>query len=508
MTSRQSHHPRDARFMMAVDQGTTGTRTILFNREGVAVSSSYEEVEQIYPRPGWVEHDAQAYYPGVLRTARAALETANATHGDVGGIGITCQRETTVLWNRTTGMPVANAIVWMCRRTTEICEELRRNGYEQQVREKTGLFIDPYFSATKITWLLDTVPGLREEAESGEICMGTVDSWLIWQMSGGRCHVTDYSNASRTMLLNIHDLQWDAELLEALRIPPAILPELKPSSGVLAYTDEESFGARLPISGVAGDQHAATFGQACFDTGSAKNTYGTGIALMMNIGREPLLSNHGLTTNLAWHVHGAVDYALEGVIFSGGAALQWLRDGLRLVQSAGECEELATQVEDTGGLYLVPAFTGLCAPYWDPYARGAVVGITRGTSVPHVVRAALESMAYQTRDLVESMEHDCGESINCVRVDGGAASNNFLMQFQADILGIAIERPAVTEMAALGAAYLAGLGVGFWEDQTELANNWRLDRRFEPHMGADRREELYAGWKKAVTRSLKWISNV
>ncbi|TVQ39158.1 MAG: glycerol kinase [Spirochaetaceae bacterium] len=498
----------DKKYVMAVDQGTTGTRVILFTRDGRPAASSYEEVDQIYPHPGWVEHDPQQYYEGTRRLMQNALQECAASLDDVAAIGITCQRETTVLWDRETGQPLWNAIVWMCRRSAGICEELKAAGYEQAVREKTGLFIDPYFSGSKIKWILDNVPDARRRAEAGTVCMGTVDSWLMWKLSGGRYHVTDFSNASRTMLLNIHSLEWDSELLDALTIPHNILPQLMPSSGVMAYTDEAICGTRVPFAGDAGDQHAATFGQACFEPGMVKNTYGTGLALMMNIGAEPKLSTHGLTTNLGWHVDGQVDYALEGVIFTGGASTQWLRDGIKIIHDVAESESLATQVPDTGGVYLVPAFTGLCAPYWDMYARGVIVGITRGTSQQHIARAALEAIAYQTRDIVESMEADSGRKMTSLRVDGGATKNNFLMQFQADILDTVIERPAVTEMAALGAAYLAGLGVGFWRDKEELSRNWRLERVFEPRMNQETREQLYAGWKEAVSRSLGWAKKV
>ena len=499
---------KDKKYVMAIDQGTTGTRVILFSRDGVPAASSYEEVEQIYPHPGWVEHDPNQYFEGTVRGMKDVLRKAKSGWEDVAAIGITCQRETTTLWDRETGEPLANSIVWMCRRTADLCEELKEQGYEEMVREKTGLFIDAYFSGTKIKWILDNVPGVREKAEQGRVCMGTVDTWLMWKLSGGRYHVTDYSNASRTMFLNIHTLSWDEELMGVLGIPKSILPELRPSSGIMAYTDESICGAEVPFAGDAGDQHAATFGQTCFEPGMAKNTYGTALALMMNIGQEPKLSKHGLTTNLGWHVGGEVDYTLEGVIFSGGAATQWLRDGIKIIKDLGDSEGLATAVPDTGGVYLVPAFTGLCAPYWDLYARGTIVGLTRGTTEQHLARAALESIAYQTRDVVDSMQADSGERMESLRVDGGATRNEFLMQFQADILGAVIERPVVTEMAALGAAYLAGLGVGFWEDKEEIARNWQVEQVFEPKMSKDKREELYAGWQEAVERSLGWAKVV
>lgn len=496
------------KYVMAVDQGTTGTRVILFSRGGLPSAGAYEEINQIYPHPGWVEHDPEDYIEGTLRLMKESLKKARASWSDVASIGITCQRETTVIWDRRTGQPISNAVVWMCRRTAELCENLKSRGYEQQVRDKTGLFIDPYFSGTKIQWILDNVPGARRKAEAGELCMGTVDTWLIWKLSGGRSHVTDYSNASRTMFLNIHTRMWDKELMDAMNIPDRILPELRPSSGIMAYTDESICGARVPFAGDAGDQHAATFGQACFRPGMAKNTYGTALAVMMNIGREPKLSEHGLTTNLGWHLGGETDFTLEGVIFSGGAAAQWLRDGIKVIDDLARSESMAREVPDTGGVYLVPAFTGLCAPYWDMYARGIIVGITRGTTERHLTRAALESIAYQTRDVVEAMESDSGVPMESLRVDGGATGNDFLMQFQSDILDSVIEVPEVTEMAALGAAYLAGLGVGFWKDRDELAENWRVERVFEPGMSRDRRDELYAGWKEAVGRSLGWAREV
>jgi len=494
----------DKKYIMAIDQGTTGTRVILFNHDGLPVDSSYEEVDQFYPHPGWVEHNPNQYYEGTLRRMQDVLSRTGISLGEIAAIGITCQRETTVLWDKETGEPLANSINWMCRRTTEICEDLKQRGYDDAVRKKTGLFIDPYFSGTKIRWILDNVPGVREKAEAGKVCMGTVDSWLMWKLSGGKYHVTDYSNASRTMLLDIHTFDWDQELLDALDIPRGIMPELKPSSGIMAYTDEGICGASIPFAGDAGDQHAATFGQACFQPGMAKNTYGTGLALMMNIGNEPTLSNYGLTTNLGWHVGGVVDYTMEGVIFSGGAVVQWLRDGIKIIEQAGDSEELSNRVPDTGGLYLVPAFTGLCAPYWDMYARGILIGITRGTTEEHVARAGLESIAYQSADVLESMKEDTQFSMDALRVDGGATANSFLMQFQADILGVPIEVPVVTEMAALGAAYLAGLGVNFWESKEEVASKWRRNKLYEPKMSKDQRDELYGGWKEAVKRSFGW----
>lgn len=491
--------------IMAIDQGTTGTRVILFDHEGNATATAYREIAQIYPQPGWVEHDPKEYWQTVLECAREVMEKGRIKATEIAAIGITNQRETTILWDKDSGRPLYNAIVWQCRRTASMCEELKAKGLEPLVREKTGLVIDAYFSATKIRWILDNVREAKEKLVQGKICMGNIDSWLIWQLSGGKAHVTDYSNASRTMLLNIHTLRWDEELLEALGIELEILPELMPSSGIMAKTSKEAFfGVEVPVAGVAGDQHAATFGQTCFKPGMAKNTYGTALALMMNIGETPKLSQNGLTTNLGWHIAGKTEYALEGVVFIGGAAVQWLRDGIGIVDSAQDCNELARTVADTGGVYMVPAFTGLCAPYWDMYARGLIVGITGGTGREHIARASLESMAYQTRDVLDAMIADSGEQAASLKVDGGATQSDFLMQFQADILGIPVERPSITEMAARGAAYLAGLGVGFWKSKEEIARQWKLDRTFDPQMSEGQRETLYAGWQNAVKRSLGW----
>ncbi|MEN3184350.1 MAG: glycerol kinase GlpK [Atribacterota bacterium] len=493
-------------YIMAIDQGTTGTRVILVDQEGNVVSSAYREIGQIYPHPGWVEHNPREHWETTLACMKEALEKAKAQPSQVAGIGITNQRETTIIWDKDTGEPIYNAIVWQCRRTAPICEDLKARGFEEKVREKTGLTIDAYFSATKIKWILDNVPGARDLAKKGKLLMGCIDSWLMWNLSGGKAHVTDYSNASRTMLFNVRTLDWDQELLDALEIPREILPSPKPSSGVMAVArNREVLGdAEIPISGVAGDQHAALFGQTCFKPGMAKNTYGTALALMMNIGEQFILSRNGLTTDLAWGINGKIEYALEGVVFIGGAAVQWLRDGLKIIENAAQTEAMAQAVPDTAGVYVVPAFTGLCAPYWDMYARGLIIGITRGTTREHIVRATLESMAYQTRDVLEAMIADSGQVLESLRVDGGAVKNNFLMQFQADILGVPVIRPVVTEMAAMGAAYLAGLGVGFWKSKEEIAKQWKVDRIFEPKMDAARREELYAGWKKAVERARRW----
>jgi glycerol kinase len=493
------------KYIMAIDQGTTGTRVILFNQAGEVHSTAYREIQQIYPQPGWVEHNPREYWQTVQDCTREVLKKGRAKAAEIAAIGITNQRETTILWDRETGEPVYNAIVWQCRRTAPLCDRLKDLGLEPLVREKTGLVIDAYFSATKIRWIMDNVPGVREKIARGSICMGNIDSWIIWNLSRGAYHVTDYSNASRTMLLNIHTLRWDEELLRELKIPEEILPALKPSSGEMARTNREVFfGEQIPIAGVAGDQHAATFGQTCFRPGMVKNTYGTALALMMNIGETPKLSSNGLTTDLAWHIGGRTEYALEGVVFIGGAAVQWLRDGLRIIGSAQEASALAEKVSDTGGVYMVPAFTGLCAPYWDMYARGLIVGLTRGTGREQIARAALESMAYQTRDILDAMEADSGEKAASLRVDGGATASNFLMQFQADVLGRPVERPSVTEMAARGAAYLAGLGVGFWKTKEEVSRHWKLDRLFEPRMSPDQRDQLYAGWRNAVQRSFGW----
>ena len=495
----------DKKYIMSIDQGTTGTRVILFNRNGDIHSAAYREIKQIFPQPGWVEHNPKDYWKTVMDCTKDALRNGKVKAEEIAAIGITNQRETTILWDKYTGEPVYNAIVWQCRRTALMCDELKAKGYEQMVRTKTGLTIDAYFSATKIKWIIENVSGVKEKIAQGKIYMGNVDSWIIWNLSGGTAHVTDYSNASRTMLLNIHTLKWDSELLEVVGIPENILPDLMPSSGIMATTTKNVFfDVEIPIAGVAGDQHAATFGQTCFKPGMAKNTYGTALALMMNIGEKPVLSKNGLTTDLCWHINGKTEYALEGVVFIGGAAIQWLRDGINIIDSAVECSRMAVKVPDTGGVYVVPAFTGLCAPYWDMYARGLIIGITQGTSREHIARSTLESLAYQTKDVLEAMESDFRKKAVSLRVDGGATKSDFLMQFQADILGKPVKRPLVTEMAARGAAYLAGLGVGFWKSREELEYQWKVDRIFEPQMSKDQRESLYDGWKRAVQRSLNW----
>lgn len=497
---------QDKAYILAIDQGTTGTRVILFNHDGEIEGSAYREIEQIYPEPGWVEHNPNEYWDTVLTCSAEVFEKTGITAGEIAAIGITNQRETIIFWDKNTGEPVHNAIVWQCRRTAHMCDEFREAGLEEEVKKKTGLLIDAYFSATKIRWIIDNVPLVQEGIRNGTIIAGNIDSWLIWKLSGGVSHVTDFSNASRTLLLNIYKLEWDEGLLKGFGIPRSILPDLKPSSGTLAVTSPKAFfGQEIPISGVAGDQHAATFGQTCFQPGMAKNSYGTALALFMNTGTEAVVSKNGLTTNLGWRIGNETEYALEGVVFNGGSAIQWLRDGLRIISESTEASILAEQVEDTGGVYMVPAFTGLCAPYWDMYARGMIIGITRGTSREHIARATLESMAYRTRDVMDSMAADRGEPAPSLRVDGGATRSDFLMQFQADILGIPVERPSITEMAARGAAYLAGLGVGFWKTKEEVAKQWKLDRVFEPSFSKDRRDTLYAGWQKAITRSMHWV---
>jgi len=480
------------KYVLSLDQGTTSSRAIVFDEKGNVVSKVNKEFRQIYPRPGWVEHDPVEIWESQIEVAKKAIEEAGIKPEDIAAIGITNQRETTIVWDKNTGKPVYNAIVWQCRRTAPICDELKEKGYSEFIRERTGLVIDAYFSGTKIKWILDNVEGVREKAEKGEVLFGTVDTWLIWNLTGGRVHVTDYSNASRTMIFNIHKLDWDDEILELLNIPRAMLPQVMPSSHVYGYTAKDIFGVEIPIAGDAGDQQAALFGQACFQPGMLKNTYGTGCFLLMNTGEKAFESKSGLLTTIAWGINGKVYYALEGSIFITGAAVQWLRDGLKIISNAAETEELATKVPDNGGVFFVPAFVGLGAPYWDMYARGLIIGITRGTTREHIVRAVLESIAYQTRDVVEVMEKDSDIKVETLRVDGGAVVNNFLMQFQADILGVPVERPVVNETTALGAAYLAGLAVGYWKDQEEIASLWQLDRRFEPSMNSEERERLYS----------------
>lgn len=491
-------------YIVSIDQGTTGTRAMIFDHGGHIVSRAYKEFLQIYPQEGWVEHNPEEIWRSTVEVVGQALYQKKIKADQIAAIGITNQRETTVVWDRGTGNPVSNAIVWQCRRTASYCQKLGERGYEEIFHRKTGLVLDAYFSGTKIKWILDNVEGAREKAERGELAFGTIDSWLIYRLTGGREHVTDYSNASRTLLFNIHDLRWDEELLDILEIPASMLPEVKPSSANFGKTLAEWWGAEIPVCGVAGDQQAATFGQACLEEGMAKNTYGTGSFMLLNTGETPVFSSHGLLTTVAWGIDGCVYYALEGSIFITGAAVQWLRDELRLIDSAEDTEWFASRVEDTGGVYLVPAFVGLGAPYWDMYARGTIVGLTRGTNKRHLVRATLESIAYQTRDVLEAMKKDAGIEIKGLRADGGAVHNNFLMQFQADILDLPVERPVVNETTALGAAYLAGLAVGYWKSTREVAQKWERNRLFQPAMNDDRREKLYRGWKKAVEYSLGW----
>jgi len=490
------------RYILALDQGTTSSRAILFDREGSARVLASQEFKQHYPQPGWVEHDAKEIWESQRTVAERALAEANAGPGDLAAIGITNQRETVVLWDRATGRPLHRAIVWQCRRTAAMCDRIKQEGFDRTIRQKTGLVTDAYFSGTKIAWLLENVPGARERAARGELACGTVDAWLIWNLTGGRIHATDVSNASRTLLFNLRSLTWDEEILDYFHIPAALLPEVKSSSGVLGETD--LFGGSVPIAGVAGDQQAALFGQQCFQRGMVKNTYGTGCFLLMNTGSEIPRSDSGLLATIAWGRGSQTAYALEGSVFIAGAAIQWLRDEMKLIQDAAESEHMAGAVEGTGGVYFVPAFVGLGAPHWDAYARGTIVGITRGTSRNHLVRAAVESIAYQTRAVVDAMARDSGLRPEVLRVDGGAARNNFLCQFQADILGIPVERPASTESTALGAAYLAGLATGFWGDEQELGRQFKIGRRFEPAMSESHRDELYAGWQRAVERAKGW----
>jgi glycerol kinase len=492
-------------YILALDQGTTSSRAILFDREGKIAALAQEEFPQIYPQPGWVEHDPEAIWDSQYRVARQAIESLNLTATDIAAIGITNQRETTVIWDRVTGQPIYNAIVWQCRRTADLCELLKKEGFDRFILEQTGLVTDAYFSGTKVAWLLDNVPGARQRAENGELAFGTIDSFLIWRLTGSRLHVTDVSNASRTLLYDIHRTDWSEDILSRLNIPRTILPIVKPSSMVYGETDPALFGGSIPIGGAAGDQQAATFGQTCFAAGLAKNTYGTGCFMLMNTGTEAVPSRNNLLTTIAWQVgDDDVYYALEGSVFITGAAVQWLRDELKLISSAAESQELASNIESTGGVYVVPAFVGLGAPYWDQYARGTIVGLTRGSGRAHIVRATLESTAYQTRDVLEAMRADSGLDLQALRVDGGAVQNDFLMQFQADILGVPVQRPAVTETTALGAAYLAGLATGFWSSQGQLAHQWTVEKTFEPQMSADERDHLYAGWQRAVERARGW----
>ena len=493
-----------AQYIMALDAGTTSNRCILFDQEGRVRAAAQKEFPQIFPRPGWVEHDAREIWATQLGVAVEAMGKIGATAADIAAIGITNQRETTVVWDRATGEPVYNAIVWQCRRTSAYCDELKARGYAEAIRRKTGLVVDAYFSGPKIRWILDNVPGARRRAEAGELLFGTVETWLIWLLTGGRVHVTDYSNASRTMLFNINTLDWDEELLDLMDIPRSMLPTPVPSSQVYGETDPGFFGRSIPIAGAAGDQQAALFGQACFTPGQAKNTYGTGCFLLMNTGDKPVFSSSGLVTTVAWSLGNRVSYALEGSIFVAGAAIQWLRDEMRLIDSAADSEYHAGKVADTAGCYVVPAFTGLGAPYWDQYARGAIVGLTRGVNKNHIIRATLESIAYQVSDVLEAMRADSGIALTSLKVDGGASSNNVLMQLQADILQVTVHRPVCVETTALGAAYLAGLAVDYWSSQEEIARNWAVDRTFLPAITTQERDKKLQGWKRAVTRAFDW----
>jgi glycerol kinase len=493
-----------AKYVLALDQGTTSSRAILFDHKGAIVSVAQQEFPQIYPSPGLVEHDPEAIWSSQLAVAQEAIKRAGATAADIAALGITNQRETTIVWDKHTGQPVFNAIVWQSRLTVPVCDALKAKGFDKEIRTRTGLVTDAYFSGTKVKWILDTVPGVREKAERGDVLFGTVDTFLMWRLSKGRIHATDPSNASRTLMYNIYKGDWDDVILQELGIPRAMLPIVMPSSGVFGETDSEFFGGPITMAGVAGDQQAATFGQACYEVGMSKNTYGTGNFMLMNTGTRGVPSQNGLLTTIAWGVNNQVVYALEGAIFITGAAVQWLRDSLRAIKTSGDVEALAAEVSDNGGVYLVPAFVGLGAPYWDSYARGTIIGLTRGSTVAHIARATLESMCYQTRDVLAAMTADSGVHVTTLRVDGGAVVNNLLMQFQADILGVPVQRPKIAETTALGAAYLAGLAVGFWSSQQEVAEQWVIDRTFEPQMSSSQREELYAGWKRAVERSLAW----
>jgi glycerol kinase len=492
------------KYVLALDQGTTSSRAILFGHDGRAVASAQQEFPQIFPAAGEVEHDPEAIWSSQLAVAREALARAKATAADVAAIGITNQRETTVLWDRATGKPVANAVVWQSRVSAPICDALKAAGHEELFRSRTGLVVDAYFSGTKVKHLLDTVPGLRARAEKGEVLFGTVDAFLLWRLTGGKVHATDASNASRTLLFDIHRLQWDDELLRILGVPRAMLPDVRGSSEVYGETTADLLGGAIPVAGVAGDQQAATFGQACFEPGSAKNTYGTGCFMLLNTGATPVASRNGLLTTVGWKIGREVTYCLEGSVFIAGAVVQWLRDGLKAIRTSADVQALAATVPDTDGVYLVPAFVGLGAPYWDPRARGTIVGLTRNTQVAHIARAAVDSMAYQTRDVLDAMLRDAGRPLATLKVDGGAAVNDALMQFQADLLGVPVRRPVVAETTALGAAYLAGLAVGYWKDAADVTKNWALDREFRASMDAARRDALYADWQRAVERSRDW----
>ncbi|HLR03003.1 MAG TPA: glycerol kinase GlpK [Virgibacillus sp.] len=489
----------DKKYILAIDQGTTSSRALLVDQSGKIVDIAQKEFQQFFPNPGSVEHDANEIWTSVLAVIADVLNKNNTSPKEIASIGITNQRETTVVWDKKSGKPIYHALVWQSRQTEDICKKLREDGYEDKIRDKTGLLIDPYFSGTKVKWLLDNVDGAREKAEKGDLMFGTIDSWLIWKLSGGEAHVTDYTNASRTLMFNIHDLKWDDELLDILDVPKSMLPEVHASSEVYAHTvDYHFFGEEVPIAGVAGDQQSSLFGQACFEKGMAKNTYGTGCFMLMNTGEEAVKSENGLLTTIAWGLDGKVEYALEGSIFVAGSAIQWLRDGLRMLKSSPDSEAYAKRVDSTDGVYVVPAFVGIGAPHWDSEMRGAIFGLTRGTEKEHFIRATLESLAYQTKDVLDAMVEDSGTSVKSLRVDGGAVSNDFLMQFQSDMLDVPVDRPKISETTALGAAYLAGLAVGFWESKDDIAEQWHLDKTFESEMDDEERDKLYDGWQKAV----------
>ncbi|MDR0513286.1 MAG: glycerol kinase GlpK [Treponema sp.] len=492
------------KYLVAIDQGTTSSRSIVFDKQGNIIQVAQKEFTQIFPKPGWVEHDPMEIYSTQLGVLAEANARAGVSAGDIAAIGITNQRETTVVWDKNTGKPVYNAIVWQCRRTADYCETLKAKGFDKAIKDKTGLVVDAYFSGTKVRWILENVDGARERAEKGELLFGTIDTWLVWNLTKGKVHVTDYSNASRTMLFNIHKLEWDEEILKEMNIPRQILPDVKPSSHVYGNTASDILGGEVPIAGIAGDQQAALFGQCCFEPGTVKNTYGTGCFILMNTGEKAVASQNGLLTTIAWGTDGKVEYALEGSVFIAGASIQWLRDGLRLIDNAAFSEQYALKVPDAGGVYVVPAFVGLGAPYWDQFARGTIVGITRGTTKEHFVRATLESLAYQSYDVIKAMETDAKVPIQSIRVDGGATANNFLMQFQADILNTEVIRPKVIESTALGAVYLAGLAVGYYENKQDIVKNVARDRVFKPEIQEADRAKLVSGWKEAVKRSLGW----
>ena len=492
------------KYIIALDQGTTSSRAIVFDKNQNILGVSQKEITQIYPKEGWVEHNPMEIWASQYGVLQEVMAKINISPKDIAAIGITNQRETTIVWDKNTGKPIYNAIVWQCRRTSEICDELKEKGYEKLIKDKTGLILDAYFSATKIKWILDNVEGVRERAEKGELLFGTVETWLIWKLTKGKSHVTDYSNASRTLLFNIKDLTWDKEILEELNIPECMLPEPKPSSCVYGYSDASFFGKEIPIAGAAGDQQAALFGQTCFNPGEAKNTYGTGCFMLMNTGETPVYSQNGLVTTIAWGLDGKVNYALEGSIFVAGASIQWLRDELRIIESAADSEYMAKKVKDTNGCYVVPAFTGLGAPYWDQYARGTIVGLSRGVNKYHIIRATLESIGYQVNDVLHAMKADSGIDLAALKVDGGASANDFLMQFQSDIINAPVKRPSCIETTAMGAAYLAGLAVGYWNSKEDVIKNWAVDKIFSPIMGEDERERKIKGWNKAVKYSFGW----